>query len=106
MNSLLFFIVGAPIALLSALVHAWAISVLWGWYLVPLLGVPNFWLGYTLVLVKVLLSSSGNLDKTKQREILEHKWEYLFRGVFTQANATFFVVLFGWIGTLLRGTAQ
>ena len=81
----------AAIFVLAAL-RAWVITVMWGWYLVPGLGLPPITLpvafGVSLLITYLVRRDEGAKEKKKAPEIIA---EALLM--------PFMVLLVGWIGT-------
>jgi uncharacterized membrane protein len=98
MPSLIGFVIVLPIALgfvaLGATLEGYVLSVLWGWFVVPVFGLPALSIPFAmgLALVVGLLTTNTRGDEAKDPD---KKWTPM--GVMVMRPA--FVLLVGWIVT-------
>ena len=80
----------------ASLMNGWALSVLWGWFVSPIFGVPNLQImeaiGFSLV-VGMLTQNTSNKDDDSKKSFGALIVKLLAVAVFKPA----FVVFLGWI---------
>ena len=94
MKALGYTIAVLAIIVFSVLMNGYALSVLWGWFFVPVLGLPVITvsgaIGISLIVRFIIHQEQKNNDKRDLSEIL---LEGFFKALFTPA----FALLMGWI---------
>lgn len=87
------YVVGFAVA--EILVNGWVISILWGWFIVPVFKIPtlNILQAYGLALVVGILTKQDIDVKSPERSITET----IIRGIGVAVLRPLFTLGFGWI---------
>lgn len=81
--------------IIATAMRGWALSLLWGWFIVPLFDAPQLTIVQAIGLSMVI--SFNHFDQTQKKEKTESFLEDFSRTVFVGSLHTLFVVLLGWI---------
>jgi phosphatidylglycerophosphate synthase len=77
--------------------RGWALSVLWGWFVVPLFGAPPLSIPYAIGLSLLVGFLTTHYDGSIAREKDREWWESMLGGVVYGIIGPSFALLVGWI---------
>lgn len=82
----------------SILMHGWVLSILWGWFVVPLFHLPVLSIPYAIGLASVVSMFKGStiIKEDKDKSFTEK----IFVAIAHAFVAPLFMLFFGWIITL------
>lgn len=90
-------ITGILFAVLSSIIHGWALVKLWGWFVYPYFDVPMITIPVAIgiaLIVGMLAVKSDRIDSSKKQST-----EDVIGGLIGNALSPLFVVFVGWVVT-------
>ena len=85
----------ASAMVISSIVGGWALSVMWGWFVVPLFGLPALSIPYAIGLSLTLNYLIANSDDKRNKD--EDRTEAALYAIIIAFVRPLLVLFFGWI---------